>query len=132
MNSSQRMNRMSPLSEVMVFGEQRAGVGGVLVNDVNGLCLVSKGNMCKTASTTTSNLISSDKNSGVYTSLMRLASNLTLCQTASMNNENLPSPLITIEMDGPTSIIVKEYDGCTIAVKLPNKATKLNDRVGSI
>jgi len=62
-----------------------------------------------------------DANSGVYTSLTRLASTLTPYQEASMNNENPPSPLITIEIDGPASILVKEYVGHTIAIKVPNR-----------
>ena len=104
----------------MVSGEQRAGVGGILVNDLNGLCLVSKGNMSSTGEKPPA----SDNNSGVYTSLTRLASTLTPYQTATMNNENPPSPLITIEMEGPASIIIKEYDGHTVAMKVPNKRTK--------
>lgn len=100
----------------MVSGEQRAGVGGILVNDLNGLCLVSKGKMAADST-------SDDTNSGVYTSLTRLASTLTPHQTAIANNENPPSPLITIEMDGPASILVKEYDGHAVAVKVPNRET---------
>ena len=106
MNSAQRTSRISPLVEAMVSGEQRAGVGGILVNDLNGLCLVSKGNMKST---------NESINSGVYTSLAKLASTLTPCQ----NNEN--PPLITIEMEGPSSILIKEYDGHTVAMKVPNK-----------
>lgn len=96
--------RMSPLVESLVSGD-RAGVGGILCNDSNGLCLVSKGNM------------NSDNESGVYTSLVRLASQLTPYQQASMNNENPPSPLITVETNS-TSILVKEYDGHTVAIKV--------------
>lgn len=111
MNGTQRTSRISPLVEAMVSGEQRAGVGGILVNDLNGLCLVSKGSM----------VANSSSDSGVYTSLTRLASTLTPHQTAIANNENPPSPLITIEMDGEASILVKEYDGHTVAAKVPNK-----------
>lgn len=77
---------------------------------------------------TTANMISSDNhddtNSGVYTSLTRLAATLTPYQTASMNNENPSPPLITIEMGGPSSILIKEYDGHTVAMKVPNRTTK--------
>uniref|UniRef100_A0A6V0A318 Uncharacterized protein n=1 Tax=Pseudo-nitzschia australis TaxID=44445 RepID=A0A6V0A318_9STRA len=129
MSSLHRTTRISPLVETMVSGEQRTGIGGILVNDMNGLCLVSKGNMSSSPPTaTTANAISSDNhddtNSGVYTSLTRLASTLTPYQTASTNNENPSSPLITIEMDGLASIIIKEYDGHTIAMKVPNRTTK--------
>mmetsp|Transcript_1425 Transcript_1425/g.2468 ORF Transcript_1425/g.2468 Transcript_1425/m.2468 type:complete len:127 (+) Transcript_1425:3-383(+) len=123
MSSSQRQSRQrqsttrtSPLVEAMVSGD-RAGVGGIVANDMNGLCLISKGNMTTP---------SSDSNdTGVYTSLTRLASALTPSQTASMNNENVSSPLITIEMEGPSSLLIKEYDGHTVAIKVPN-TTKTN------
>ncbi len=125
MNATQRTSRISPLVDAMVSGEQRAGVGGILVNDLNGLCLVSKGNMASTAAKSSTE----DINSGVYTSLARLASTLTPYQTASMNNESPPSPLITIEMEGQASILIKEYDGHTVAMKVPNKKTTPNDQV---
>ena len=131
----QRTSRISPLVEAMVSGEQRAGVGGILVNDLNGLCLVSKGNMTTTTTTTAATVTSSaNNNSGVYTSLTKLASTLTPYQTSSTNNENPPSPLITIEIDGPSSILVKEYDGHTVAIKVPNNngTTKAMDRVGGV
>ncbi|OEU15592.1 hypothetical protein FRACYDRAFT_240285 [Fragilariopsis cylindrus CCMP1102] len=89
---------------------------GILVNDLNGLCLISKGNMSSSATTNTNT-----NNSGVYTSLTRLASTLTPYQTANMNNENPPSPLITIELEGASSILIKEYDGHTVAMKVPNR-----------
>ncbi|MGK3749811.1 MAG: hypothetical protein ACI8RD_002108 [Bacillariaceae sp.] len=89
---------------------------GILVNDLNGLCLISKGNMSTSATTNTNT-----NNSGVYTNLTRLASTLTPYQMANMNNENPPSPLITIELEGPTSILIKEYDGHTVAMKVPNR-----------
>jgi hypothetical protein len=63
--------------------------------------------------------MSSDHASGVYTSLVRLASQLSPQQQATMNNETIPAPLITIETD-TTSILVKEYDGRTVAMKVPN------------
>lgn len=135
MNPSQRKSRISPLVEAMVSGEQRDGVGGILVNDLNGLCLVSKGNMSSASGklSSTSDVMSSDENcSGVFTSLTRLASSLTPYQTANINKENPPSPLITIEMDGPASIIVKEYDGHTVAMKVPNKKTEPGDQVGLV
>jgi len=122
-----RATQVSPLVEAMVSGEHRANVGGLLVNDVNGLCLISKGNMSTSTPTSTTTAMTAsgdnhdDANSGVYTSLTRLASTLTPYQEASMNNENPLSPLITIEIDGPASILVKEYVGHTIAIKVPNR-----------
>ena len=112
----QRSTRISPLVEAMVSGE-RAGVGGVLVNDLNGLCLLSKGDM---STTTTAESVTDGDNSGVYTSLVRLASTLS-------PNEKSPSPLITIEMEGPASILIKEYDGHTVAMKVRNMTKENNE-----
>jgi hypothetical protein len=57
--------------------------------------------------------------SGVYTSLVRLASQLQpQAQMQSLNNETPPAPLITIETDA-TSILVKEYDGRVVAMRVP-------------
>ena len=108
----QRTTRISPLVESLFSGE-RADVGGIMCNDPNGLCLVSKGKM------------DGDKDSGVYTSLARLASQLSPQQHATINNESPPAPLITIETD-TTSILVKEYDGHTVAMKVPY-STKTSD-----
>jgi hypothetical protein len=129
--------RTSPLVESMISGD-RDGVGGILANDVNGLCLFEKGNMVTRGTSTTSlarngsvNDASCD-NSGVYTSLTRLASTLAPCRIAkaSSSSSTLSStPLITIEMEGPTSILIKEYDGHTVAMRVPN-VTKLNNDDG--
>ena len=130
MSLLQRTSRTSPLVEALVSEEQRVGIGGMLVNDLNGFCLVSKGNMSQVAEKpqTSSGADNNDSNkSGVYTSLTRLASTLTPYQTASTNNENPTSPLLTIEMDGPASLIIKEYDGHTIAIKVPNKTVNSDD-----
>jgi hypothetical protein len=99
----QRGTRISPLVNSLVNGD-REGVGGFLCNDPSGLCLISKGNM------------SCGNESGVYTSLVRLASQLSPNQQANANNA---PPLVTIETDS-TSILVKEYDGHTVAVTVPN------------
>mmetsp|Transcript_65353 Transcript_65353/g.98578 ORF Transcript_65353/g.98578 Transcript_65353/m.98578 type:complete len:104 (-) Transcript_65353:52-363(-) len=93
---------MSPLVNALVNGD-REGVGGFLCNDPSGLCLVSKGNM------------SCGNESGVYTSLVRLASQLSPNQQAHAAN----APLVTIETDN-SSILIKEYDGHTVAFTVPN------------
>jgi hypothetical protein len=106
----------SPIVEALITGEGRVGVGGIVANDMNGLCLISKGN----------NFMDSN-DTGVYTSLTRLASQLTPYQQASMNNNtatNPSSPLISIEMEGPASLLIKEYDGHTVAIKVPNKTNE--------
>jgi hypothetical protein len=104
----------SPLVEALVSSGDRAGVGGIIANDVNGLCLVAKGNN-----------FTDSNDTGVYTSLTRLASQLTPYQQAATNDNaavtNLSAPLITIEMEGPASLLIKDYDGHTVAIKVPNK-----------
>jgi len=74
----------------------REGVGGAICNDRNGLCLGSRGAM--NAST-----------SGVFTSLVKLASQL---------DPGSEPPLITIETD-KTALLVKEYDGHAVALRVP-------------
>ena len=108
----QRATRISPLVQSLI-SEDRADVGGFLCNDPSGLCLISRGDM------------NSDNDSGVYTSLVRLASQLSPHQKATMNNESVPAPLITIETDA-SSILVKEYDGHTVAMKVPNSTEPNN------
>ena len=109
----------SPLVEFMISGD-RTGVGGILANDANGLCLIDKGNMVTTTTVSTRNAgtDASCDNSGVYTSLAKLASTLTPCQSAKSSSSS--PPLITIELEGPTSILIKEYDGHTVAMRVPN------------
>jgi hypothetical protein len=102
--------QVSPLVESLISGD-RAGVGGILANDVNGLCLVCRGD------------IPMNHETGVYTNLTRLASKLTpyasVASSSSTAAQN-SSPLITIEMEGSASILIKEYDGHTVAIKVPN------------
>jgi hypothetical protein len=102
--------QFSPLVESLISGD-RAGVGGLLANDVNGLCLVCRGDMPMKHET------------GVYTNLTRLASKLTPCTSAAEDGNptsHTSTPLITIEMEGSASILIKEYDGHTVAIKVPN------------
>jgi hypothetical protein len=136
------ITRTSPLVDSMISGD-RAGIGGILANDVNGLCLIDKGNMMMmptmtvggTAPTASTSVCD---NSGVYTTLSRLASTLTPCRTmktSSVSSSSSPSassslsssPLITIEMEGPTSILIKEYDGHTVAMRVPNVFKSTNN-----
>lgn len=102
--------RTSPLVESILTGSNRDGVAGILANDVNGLCLVSKGSMPEGV------------DSGVYTNLTRLASQLSAATASSNIN-----PLITIELEGPASLLIKEYDGHTVAIKVPNATVSKGD-----
>ena len=131
------MNNTSPLVESLLSGD-RIGVGGILCNDPNGLCLVSKGNMVTADHSSSNNNnnnngggggnvnCSNDDKSGVFTSLVRLSYQLQELQqqhpSLNNNNESTPhnasSPLITIETD-TSAILVKEYDGHAVAMRVP-------------
>jgi hypothetical protein len=117
---SNNRGQASSLAESLLTGE-RAGVGGFLCNDPNGLCLVAKGKMMTNDPT--------NSNSGVYTSLVRLASQLQehQLQRPSVIKEstthNSSSTLITIETD-TTAILVKEYDGYAVAMRVPRTETR--------
>ena len=107
----------SPLVESIISGD-RAGVGGILANEVNDLCLIDKGNIVTPTVARNGVADMGCDNSGIFTSLAKLASTLTPCQTAKSTSA---SPLlITIKMEGPTSILIKEYDGHTVAIRVPN------------
>eukprot|EP00934_Nitzschia_sp_Nitz4_P008948 Nitzschia sp. Nitz4//scaffold178_size73299//26025//26339//NITZ4_005701-RA/size73299-processed-gene-0.4-mRNA-1//1//CDS//3329539128//8938//frame0 len=92
-----------PLVESLTSGD-RSEIGGILCNDVNGLCLVSKGNM------------SAQANSGVYSNMVRLASQLSPNQSSADANN---APLITIECDTST-FLVKDYNGHAVALRVPS------------
>ena len=108
-------------------GGTGGGIDGIVVNDTNGLCLVSKGMATATTPISSSNG-NGNKSTGVYTSLTRLASQLTPYQqklqlqqqeqvlhsnstegqatptsTSSQQTVVVSAPLITIETDGPSS-----------------------------
>jgi Ragulator complex protein LAMTOR5 len=69
----------------------------IICNDPNGLCLAASGDMDK-------------KTSGVYTSLLRLASHL--------SDAGEPCTRIVIETKSAT-IHVMEYEGHAVAMKVP-------------
>jgi hypothetical protein len=69
----------------------------IICNDPNGLCLAASGNM-------------DTKTSGVYTSLLRLASQL--------SDTGEPCNRIVIETKSAT-IHVMEYEGHAVAMKVP-------------
>jgi Ragulator complex protein LAMTOR5 len=90
-------NGGTKLSVLLAAGDTREGTG-ILANDPLGLCIGSEGHVVDEA------------NSGVFTSMLRLASQL--------QNGAAVAPLITIETDDST-ILVKAYDGNAVAVKVP-------------
>jgi hypothetical protein len=90
----------TPLVDSLVTGD-RQGLGGILCNDPSGLCLSSKGEI-------------DHSNSGVYTNLVRLAS-----QLRQQGEATDSAPLITIETDS-SALLVKEYDGHAVALRVPS------------
>lgn len=89
------------LSVLAAAGDTRSETGLVL-NDPLGLFIASEGRVDTT-------------NTGVYTSLVRLASQLHGAA------DTAQQPLITIETDDAT-ILVKAYDGHTVALRVPSGA----------
>jgi hypothetical protein len=75
---------------------------GILLNDAGGLCLASKGDGFNSA------------DSGVYTNLVRLASQLEHGRNAS----DTVAPLVTIETD-ESLVFCKEYHGHCVAIAVP-------------
>lgn len=74
------------------------GVGGALCNDQNGMCLGSRGDI-------------DVSKSGVYTSLVKLASQL---------EPGSEPPLITIEYE-KAALLVKDYDDHAVTLRVPVK-----------
>lgn len=95
----QPRTQSSRLVDNLVAGD-KAELDGISCNDPNGLCLLSKGDM------------KSANDSGTYTTLVRLASQL---QT------HVEAALIVIETKS-SNILVKDYDGHAVAMKVPRTA----------
>lgn len=101
-----------------------SGVGGVLCNDPVGLCLACEGKM----STNNQTGEKKNDNTGVYTSLARLASQLSPAQEMVGGMSSNPSPhhdaatvaapLVTVEMDS-SCVLLKDYNAHVIAFLLP-------------
>ena len=88
--------------DTLIRREGRSKEGGVLCNDANGLCLISEGGM------------QGENNSGVYSSLVKMASQLSP-QSQAIHN----APLITLESQS-SAVLIKEYDGRTVAIQVPS------------
>ncbi|EEC50855.1 predicted protein [Phaeodactylum tricornutum CCAP 1055/1] len=102
----------------MVSGD-RAHVGGLLCNDPAGLCLATRGNM-------------GNEDSGTYTNLVRLASQLQPdSKESSSDGAIYAAPLITIETES-SAILVKEYDGHAVAIRVPKAEACVKDGATSM
>ena len=99
-----------------LLAERMAEGGGALCNDQNGLCLGYQGDINAT-------------NSGVYTSIAKLASQLDSTVDGSGNNTNNQQqavPLVTIQTD-KAALLVKEYGGRTVVFRVPSEPEKSDD-----
>mmetsp|Transcript_8129 Transcript_8129/g.22037 ORF Transcript_8129/g.22037 Transcript_8129/m.22037 type:complete len:117 (-) Transcript_8129:1568-1918(-) len=102
--------KSTELVNSLLAGPARENVGGILCNDPSGLCLVAKGAM------------GNAERSGIYTNLTRLAAQLRSSpEDGTVADATSAAPLITIEADD-SAILVKDYDGRTMAVRVPVKA----------
>ena len=104
-----------------VLAHKMADGGGCLVNDSNGLCLGSAGN------------IDASKAS-IFTSISKLAGQLDSSVDGSGSGNVPESPLVTIQTDN-ASLLVKEYGGNkTVVFRVPNAGTqsKPNSEVGAV
>ena len=96
-----------------LLAERMAEGGGALINDQNGLCLGSQGD------------ISTTNNSGVYTSIAKLANMLDSTvdgsSGSSSNSQQADVPLVSIQTE-KAALLVKEYGGRTVVFRVPTEA----------
>ncbi|KAL3942850.1 MAG: hypothetical protein SGARI_000128 [Bacillariaceae sp.] len=124
-NASKGSNPPTSLVQSLLSGDGLSvGAAGMIVNDPNGLLLMHKGSDLNVGPAT-------NNDTGVYTSLARLASQLRQGGASKNNSNNGGRPLITMEFDASDStttnsaaaascsILVKDYDGHTVALKVP-------------
>ena len=111
-DDSPRRRQPSLLDSLLVDPDQDATDAGfgILCNDPTGLCLSATGSFMEKKKGSLANMDDA-VNSGVYTSLTKLAQQLPATDTSS-------TPLITVETED-FNLLVKEYDGHAIALKVP-------------
>ena len=90
-----------------VLADKMADGGGCLVNDSNGLCLGSAGNI-------------DASRASIFTTISKLAGQLDSSVDGSGSGNIPESPLVTIQTDD-ASLLVKEYGGNkTVVFRVPN------------
>ena len=104
-----------------LLAERMAEGGGALINDQNGLCLGSQGDI-------------STNNSGVYTSIAKLANMLDNTvdgsSGSSSNQQQTEVPLVSIQTE-KAALLVKEYGGRTAVFKVPTTEAENKSEGGS-
>ena len=97
-----------------LLAERMAEGGGALINDQNGLCLGSQGDI-------------STANSGVYTSIAKLANMLdntvdgSSGSSSSDQQQQTENPLVSIQTE-KAALLVKDYGGKTVVFRVPTEA----------
>jgi len=96
-----------------LLAERMAEGGGALINDQNGLCLGSQGDISTT-------------NSGVYTSIAKLANMLDntidgSSESSSNSQQQTENPLVSIQTE-KAALLVKDYGGRTVVFRVPTEA----------
>jgi len=95
-----------------LLAERMAEGGGALINDQNGLCLGSQGDISTT-------------NSGVYTSIAKLANMLDNTvdgsSGSSSNQQQAEVPIVSIQTE-KAALLVKEYGCRTVVFRVPTEA----------
>lgn len=95
------------LVDSIISGRHQQGVGGILCNDPQGLCVAAQGAP-----------LASMANAGVYTNLVRLASKLQKGEAT----QQVAAPLISLET-ADRAILVKDYAGYVVAVQVPKTSS---------
>jgi len=105
-----------------LLAERMAEGGGALINDKNGLCLGSQGDI-------------STANSGVYTSIAKLANMLDSTVDGSSGSsinqqQQTENPLVSIQTE-KAALLVKDYGGRTVVFKVPTTEAENKSEGGS-
>jgi hypothetical protein len=133
-------NSSSTLIDSLLTGD-RQGIGGIICNDASGLCLAAKGYY----QSSISNIAAAGDDgvsanpvdaSGVYTSLMKLASQLSAAKNdgaalqststqsdRQQSSSQLSSPWISLEC-ATACVLIKENDSHVVAVRVPSTDAK--------
>ena len=112
MASSNDNNNNNTQGLTGLLAERMAEGGGALINDQNGLCLGSQGDI-------------STANSGVYTSIAKLANMLDNTVdgsgSSSDSQQQAEVPIVSIQTE-KAALLVKEYGGRTVVFRVPTEA----------
>lgn len=137
--SPRQRQRPSSLQDSLELtpAQNATGAGfGILCNDPLGLCLGATGNFLNHSNNNNNNnnkqmSIDDSINSGVYTSLTKLAFQLQPGSSSADTSAASSAPLITIETE-ESNLLIKEYDGHAIALKVPAALAGASNSPGNL